>query len=413
MKRKTWKKEGRALAGLLGLLVSLSVCVWGLWTPLPVLAGDAEKETGQTEETKEEEIQGADEREIQEEILSRFDFDEIDASLKELFPEERLEFRSVLEDVLSGDLTLTAELFNQLIADQFTYAVRTGKDQLVHMLMIALIAAVFSNFSKVFQSRQLSEISFYALYLLMIALALNTFSAVTKWVESGIETLTSFMGVFCPLYFAAVAVAKGSVTAVAFYQLVLFLIYLVELLISSILLPAIHIYMLVRVLNDLSLEGYLTKFAELIELCVSWSLKTLLACVVGINVIQGMISPAIDSVKRSILTRGAEAIPGVGDALGGMAEVAVGTAVLVKNGIGMTGALICVSLCLVPLIQVACVALLYKLAAAVIQPVSDPRITGCVETVGEGVRLLMRVVFTTGVLFLLTVAVVSAVTSST
>ena len=38
-----------------------------------------------------------------------------------------------------------------------------------------------------------------------------------------------FMGVFCPLYFAAVAVAKGSVTAVAFYQLVLFLIYLVEL----------------------------------------------------------------------------------------------------------------------------------------------------------------------------------------
>lgn len=413
MKRKMWKKVGRALAGLLGLLVSLSVCVWGLWTPLPVLAGDAGKETGQTEETKEEEIQGADEREIQEEILSRFDFDEIDASLKELFPEERLEFRSVLEDVLSGDLTLTAELFNQLIADQFTYAVRTGKDQLVHMLMIALIAAVFSNFSKVFQSRQLSEISFYALYLLMIALALNTFSAVTKWVESGIETLTSFMGVFCPLYFAAVAVAKGSVTAVAFYQLVLFLIYLVELLISSILLPAIHIYMLVRVLNDLSLEGYLTKFAELIELCVSWSLKTLLACVVGINVIQGMISPAIDSVKRSILTRGAEAIPGVGDALGGMAEVAVGTAVLVKNGIGMTGALICVSLCLVPLIQVVCVALLYKLAAAVIQPVSDPRITGCVETVGEGVRLLMRVVFTTGVLFLLTVAVVSAVTSST
>ncbi|WP_455054695.1 stage III sporulation protein AE [Merdimonas faecis] len=413
MKRKTWKKEGRALAGLLGLLVSLSVCVWGLWTPLPVLAGDAEKETGQAKETEEEEIQGADEREIQEEILSRFDFDEIDASLKELFPEERLEFRSVLEDVLSGDLTLTAELFNQLIADQFTYAVRTGKDQLVHMLMIALIAAVFSNFSKVFQSRQLSEISFYALYLLMIALALNTFPVVRYWVESGIVRRTSFMGLFCPLYFAAVAVAKGSVTAVAFYQLVLFLIYLVELLISSILLPAIHIYMLVRVLNDLSLEGYLTKFAELIELCVSWSLKTLLACVVGINVIQGMISPAIDSVKRSILTRGAEAIPGVGDALGGMAEVAVGTAVLVKNGIGMTGALICVSLCLVPLIQVACVALLYKLAAAVIQPVSDPRITGCVETVGEGVRLLMRVVFTTGVLFLLTVAVVSAVTSST
>ena len=106
----------------------------------------------------------------------------------------------------------------------------------------------------------------------------------------------------------------------------LFLIYLTELLIANVLLPMIHIYMIVRVLNDLSRENYLTKFAELIETGVSWSLKALLAVVAGFNVVQGMISPAIDSVKRSILARGAEAIPGVGDALGGMAEVAAGTA---------------------------------------------------------------------------------------
>ena len=93
--------------------------------------------------------------------------------------------------------------------------------------------------------------------------------------------------------------------------------------------------------------------------------------------------------------------------------MAAGTAVLVKNGIGMAGALLCVALCLVPLVQMACITFLYKLAAAVIQPVSDERITGCVDTVGEGCRLLMRVFFTTGVLFLLTVAVAAAVTNGT
>lgn len=384
-----------------GALPVLLLLIWLVSGALPCQAAEDEQtsdiESGETRE----------------EILSQFDFDEIDESLRELFPGERLDFEGIVKDVISGDLDVTAELLNRLVLEQLTYAVQSGKDQLVHMLLIAVIAAVFSNFSNVLQSRQLSEISFYALYLLMIALALNTFGSVAEWAEDGIGALTSFMGVFCPLYFAAVAVAKGSVTAVAFYNLVLFLIYLVELLITSILLPAIHIYMMVRVLNDLSSEAYLTKFAELIELGVSWSLKTLLACVVGINVVQGLISPAIDSVKRSILTRGAEAIPGVGDALGGMAEVAIGTAVLVKNGIGMTGALICISLCLVPLVQVACIVVLYKLAAAVIQPVSDPRITGCIETVGEGCRMLLRVIFTTGILFLLTVAVVSAVTTIT
>ncbi len=55
---------------------------------------------------------------------------------------------------------------------------------------------------------------------------------------------------------------------------------------------------------------------------------------------------------------------------------------------------------------------MYKLAAALIQPVSDKRIIGCVESVGEGCRLLMQVVFTTGLLFLLTIVIVSAVTAN-
>ena len=206
------------------------------------------------------------------------------------------------------------------------------------------------------------------------------------------------------------AAAKGSVTAVAFYNLVLFLIYLVQLLIVGFLLPVIHIYFMVRVLNFLSKEEYLSKFAGLLNLGVSWALKTLLACVVGLNVIQGLISPAIDSIKQSAITRGAEAIPGIGDAIGGVTEVVLGTAVLIKNGIGMTGAVICVALCVVPLVQIGCIVLLYKLAAALIQPVSDKRIVGCIESVGDGCRLLMRVVFTAGLLFLLTIVVVAALT---
>ena len=145
---------------------------------------------------------------------------------------------------------------------------------------------------------------------------------------------------------------------------------------------------------------------------VSWSLKTVLACIIGLNVVQGLINPVMDTVKRSAVTRGAEAIPGIGDAIGGVTEVVLGTAVLVKNGIGITGAVICISLCVLPLVQAGCIVLMYKLAAALIQPVSDKRIVGCVESVGEGCRLLMRVVFTTGLLFLLTIVIISAVTGN-
>lgn len=352
------------------------------------------------------------ESDTSESLLDAYDFDEIDDSLAQIFPDKKLNFKETVMQIISGDMKLTAELCNRLVKEQIGYAFGSCRSNLIHMLLLALMAALFTNFSNVFQNKQISEMSFYVIYLMMIALAINSFQTVIDWVSEGVNTISGFMSVFCPVYFVAVSVAKGSVTAVAFYHLVLFLIYLVELIISKFLLPVIHVYIMIRVLNHLSEEDYLSKFAELLEIAVSWILKTFVAGIVGINLVQGLINPAIDTVKRSAITRGAEAIPGIGDALGGTAEVVAGTAVLMKNGIGMAGAVICFALCIVPLVQVALIVLMYKLSAAVIQPVSDKRIIGCLESVGEGCRLLLRVIFTTGLLFLLTIVIVATLTNT-
>lgn len=377
--------------------------LWGIivlfWvTGITVQADDLKSRTDLTEDS--------------ENMLEEYDFNNIDDSLTQIFPEEKLDFKDTVMRLISGEIEFTVELFNRLIKEQLGYAFGSCKSNLIHMLLLALMAALFSNFTNIFQNRQIAEVSFYVLYLMMIALCLNSFQIVIDWIGDGVETLSGFMSVFCPVYFAAISVAKGSVTAVAFYNLVLFLIYLVELLVGKFLLPVIHVYIMIRVLNHLSEEEYLGKFAELLEIAVSWILKTFVAGIVGLNLVQGLINPAIDTVKRSAITRGAEAIPGIGDALGGTAEVVLGTAVLIKNGIGMAGAVICFALCIVPIVQIVLIVLMYKLSAAVIQPVSDKRIIGCFESVAEGCRLLLRVVFTIGLLFLLTIVIIATLTNT-
>lgn len=349
---------------------------------------------------------------IQESILSDFDYGEIDDALKELFPNEPIRFEDVLCEVLKGNLDDSFRLLGKFAKEQFLYLFQTEKHSLLYIVMIAMTAAVMNQFAGILQNRQVAGIGFYMIYMMLIALTVAAFDVVISRVESGVSAVTGFMSAFCPVYFLAVAIAKGSVTSVAFYNLMLFLIYGVELVIGKMLLPMVRVYMMVKVLNFLNPEEMFGKFSELLALIIRWTLKTALACVIGVNLIQGMISPAIDTVRRSAVTKGAEAIPGVGDLIGGMTEVAIGTAVLVKNGIGMAGALICIALCIIPLVQMAGVVVLYKLTAVMIQPVSDDRIVGCVEAVAEGCALLLQMVFTVGLLFLLTIAIVAALTGN-
>lgn len=111
------------------------------------------------------------------------------------------------------------------------------------------------------------------------------------------------------------------------------------------------------------------------------------------------------------MTKTVEAIPGIGNTFGSMTDVVLGTTVLIKNGIGMAGAVILLAGCLVPVVQMAVLTFFYKLAAALVQPVSDKRITGCISSVSSGYELLLKVLCTVLVLFLLTIAVAAAATS--
>lgn len=103
-------------------------------------------------------------------------------------------------------------------------------------------------------------------------------------------------------------------------------------------------------------------------------------------------------------------IPGVGNVFNSVSDLVLGSAILIKNSIGVAALLVLAVLCLIPAAKLVLFSLSYKLAAAVIQPVSDVRIVECISSVGEGMFLLMKTMVVSGILFWLTLAVMCAAT---
>ena len=91
----------------------------------------------------------------------------------------------------------------------------------------------------------------------------------------------------------------------------------------------------------------------------------------------------------------------------GAASVA---AVLIKNSIGLLLLLLLLAICLVPLAKLFLIACVMKGSAALAGIVSDRRITGCTDRVGDGSLLLFRTAFTAVALFLIVIAVVAYTT---
>lgn len=401
-------RKGWCLAEILLFLFCVPIKVKAEETVSSEKKKELQSETAMQNETEQSQTeQSQTEQEIKEELLSEIDLNEIEDSLAKLYPERQISFSELVDQMTEGDLEGAMKLLGGFLKQQLGGELFGNRRALVMILVLTVFAALFTNFSEAFQNRQISETGFYAVYLLLITVGLKTLQVVIDGTQARIGMLLEFMKVLSPAYFLAVALSSGGTTSLAFYNIVLFLIYLTELVIQNVLLPLIHVFLMIRVLNSLSREDHLSQFAGLLQRLIAWGLKLLLGCVVGLNVVQGILSPALDTLQRNLLTKGAEALPGVGNAFGSVMELTLSTASVIKNGIGLAGALICVVICAVPVLQAAVAVLLYKCLAAFTQPVSDYRITECISGFGDGMELLLKVMVTTGLLFLITIAVVA------
>lgn len=323
----------------------------------------------------------------------------------------QFDFKEYVGAFIRGEKPFSLSVLWKDMLDGIRMQFANDKNTVIRLLSIAVIAAVFTNFSRVFGSNQVAETGFYVTYLLMFAVLTTSFLAASSLAVRTLSLLLDFMKVLLPTYFLTIAFSAGARTSLVFYESTLFMISAVDLILIKIILPVIQIYFVLVLANNLSKEDMLSKLTELLEMIIQWTLKTLMGAVIGFNVIQGIIVPAADYVKNSAFMKAAGVIPGIGNALGSVTETVLGAGVLVKNAVGAAGLVVIVIICAIPLLKLAVYALIYKFGTALVQPISDKRILNCMNASVQSARLLLYTVGIGAVLFLLTIAIISSTTN--
>lgn len=356
--------------------------------------------------------------EAEEEGLSDFsvyaveppDYSEIEEALEEIMPGEKITFKEVIASLGKSGAPWSAEEVSDKLLDLLFQEFRRHRNNLIVVLVLMILSAVFSNFTSVFKSSQVAELGFYSVYLLLVIVLMNDFSEMSASIQETIEYLLEFSRALLPAYCIAIAGMGMVRSATVFYQFILGLVWAIQYVLIYGLLPLANGYVFLILVNYIAKEDVLEKMAKLMHRAIGWTLKAMIGLVVGFNVIQGMVAPAMDSFKTAVLNRTMSAVPGVGNAAGAVTELIVGSSALIKNGIGAAGLIIILYICMSPMIKVMVFSGAYHLVGACMQPVADKRLLGGINGIAEGGTLLFRIMFTAALLLLLTIAIIAAAT---
>lgn len=319
-----------------------------------------------------------------------------DFSLEQLF-----------SDILSGNGKEALQLLGRQIAGSVGQEFFGMRQILSVLLLLGILSVLVSCLMGSFENQQVAQIAHDMFFLLVLTVLLKVFSAVYRITSSTLETLKQFSHLTLPALCLSLGPAAGSVTAAGYYELTLGFIFLIERFLSGFCLLLLPLWMLLVVLSGVWEEGRLSAMMELVEKSLSWILKFCLGTVTGLGVLQSMVAPALDAWKRTAAQKAIAAIPGLGDLAEGTAQVLLGSAVLVKNSLGMFVGILLAVLLVVPLLKIAAYGVVLKLAGAFVGLVADKRLTACMTKTADVVFSSLKLAGTGAACFWILAAIVS------
>ncbi len=346
-------------------------------------------------------------------LLGQIDFSDVDALYREALPgtpERKTGFSDVVEGLITdGVRGFDLSLLAGWLRDAIFYEIGTNRTLLIEIVLLAVGFSILKNFVGAFRSSYISDLCFLMVYCVLGVMLLQSFAVFGGIVRETMTHSVDFMRALVPAISVTMVFSAGPGTGAGFYQTAFLVIYLIQWGFLELLMPLARIYAILQLFNHFFEDEKFANLTELLNGIICWGMKIAGISVLGLSVVQSMIAAAKDRLTGGGITRAAPMIPGIGNVVSGIGQVLVSSGILIKNCVGAAALIALIAIGLVPMIKIACLALFYKLAAAVTEPVADQRIVGCLKGMSEGGMLYLKLMGYCLALFFLTIALTTAV----
>ncbi|WP_241675067.1 stage III sporulation protein AE [Paenibacillus luteus] len=321
------------------------------------------------------------------------------------FPEQKIP--SFMEMILPGGEGLK---FTDMLQGLFRYlwheVLYNGK-LLVTIVMLTVFSMVLETLQNAFERNAVSKVAYSITYMVLIIIAVNSFHVAMGYAKGAIESMIQFMLAMVPLLLTLLASMGNVVTVSVLHPLIIFMIHAVGTLIYTLVFPLLFFSAVLHITSALSEKFKVTQLANLLRNIGVGVLGVLLTAFLGVISVQGATGAVTDGVTlRTAKFVTGNFVPVVGRMFSDAADTVISASMLAKNAIGLAGVIILLFISAFPAIKILTLALIYNIAAAVMQPLGDSPIVACLETIGKTMIYVFAALAAVSLMFFLAVTII-------
>ncbi|WP_066351786.1 stage III sporulation protein AE [Fervidicola ferrireducens] len=369
---------------LLCLLVVLLIT-----SPLSLAADDIEN---QLEDLNIEEIDDFI-NDFNREYGSYFPLGDLKDLINSLRKNQKIDFKSLFEGIMRY-------VFHEITAN---YSL------LVKLIALSVICAVLKNLHHGFEKDNIGKMAYSAVLFVLVIIAIQSFTIAIETGQEAINKMVSFVQAIMPTVFTLLAAVGGMTSVSVFNPLIFMGITAASTWIKDIILPVIFFISVLSLVNNITDSFHVSQLAHLLRQVCVFLMGLFLSVFLGIMVVQGATAATVDGITiRMAKFASKNFMPIVGGIFSDALDAVVGYSLILKNAIGLIGLLTLFLITIFPVIKILSIIFIYRLSAAIIQPVGEDSIVKCLNDIGNSLTLIFISVASVAMMFFIAITIVLA-----
>ncbi|MBM7693261.1 stage III sporulation protein AE [Peribacillus deserti] len=312
-------------------------------------------------------------------------------------------------DFVSGEKKFSFNEWMKGLAKFIFHELLVNGKLLGTLVVLTVLSMFLQTLQSAFEKSSVSKVAYAIVFMVLIIIALNSFHVAIQYTKETVGMMISFLMALIPLLLALIAASGGVVSAAFFHPVLVFLMNTSGLLIQYVVLPLLLLSAILSIVSTLTEQYKVTQLATLLRNGSIWLIGTFMTIFLGVISVQGASTAVADGITiRTAKFITGNFIPVVGRMFSDATDTVMSASVLLKNTVGLAGVVVLLLICIFPALKILIVAFVYKLSAAILQPLGGGPVISCLSVISKSMVYIFAALAIVSIMFFLSVTVIIA-----
>ncbi len=342
--------------------------------------------------------------------LDKININELQEYIKDDDVFKNIDLKVFVKDLIKGDAKISDLINVENLKSSILAQLSTSLKVIIMIIVLALLSSILKSLENSFSSGDVAKIVNYIIFITMVTLVLINFKDVLEISYNTVDRIIGVVNVLAPILLSLIAIGGLVVTSSTLSPVFIGGISVINIIFKKIIFTLITLGFCVLVVNNLSENIKLKKFADLLKKANVVIVGLVFTVYLGLVSIQGLYVTSFDkfTVKSAKFAVGSF-IPVIGNFISDSVDILLSSSILIKNVFGAVGLVLLIGVCLMPVVKIFSVILVYKIGAAIVEPIGEENISSFMDETSKLMTVLLVSVLAILVMFFVTVGVLTSI----